>query len=198
MREKIKEHFTKIYSSSPIDISEAQIDLLIYSDCCCDNCGNDIFQMYDYPNISLEENEVLCEECYNEKYYQRCGLCENSFDKPETPESTRFIVSKELSNEAGLEPGLYQALSFPMYFGNCVTGFDAFFEGSIKLVKTLDINSIQRVRYGKGTEDIKLDEICPDCYDLLTKHKYIRNNYCNKAYGLHQTINVRGALQRGY
>lgn len=198
MRDRIIEHFKLKYSSSPVNVSEAQIELLITRGCRCDNCGKDIFELYDFPNICLDENEVLCEECYDELYYQRCGLCDNSFDKPETPEATRFIVSKELSSEAGLSPGIYQALSFPMYYGDCVTGFDAFFEGSIKLVRSLDINSIQRVIYGKRTEDITLDEICPDCYDLLTNHKYIRNNYCDKTYGLHQTINIRGALQRGF
>lgn len=198
LKKKIKLIFSSGYNSAPHVITKENTRFLIKNDCECTSCGQSIFKLDDFPVIDISEGYVYCEECDRDHNYSTCSVCEELFFKPKEPKEHFFIVSKENEREAGMDAGLYQVVKFPFFYGSILTGFDAFFEDSIKLIRTLNINSIQRVRWGNDTGEVSCDYVCPECVDLLTGKSRITNNYCNKSFGMHHCINVRGAIKRGY
>jgi len=113
MKEKIKLWFAEKYSSSPKEISNEKIEFILKKDCECDDCLESIFKMDDFPEIDIENNELLCEDCYEEKYIESCIICDEIY------------YSNELSNEfpkspfyyIGVQnkPGIYHALSYPVF-----------------------------------------------------------------------------------
>jgi hypothetical protein len=174
IRDKIIHQYTHEFSSCSKDElpSEENIEFIIQKECKCDKCEIDL-------------------------KYQTCPCCENSFELVTKPEDHRFILSVANIKEFRLElkAGIYQVLEYPFFYGNCVTGFDGIFDGSIKLIKEIDIDKIMRFNYGKGTERISADEICDECFDLYSGKSYIKNSYCDKVFGLHHNITLRGLIK---
>jgi len=64
LHEKIKNHYKEKYASSPIEISNEEIDFIIKHECKCDNCGKSIFEMENYPET--RDDKLLCDDCYDE------------------------------------------------------------------------------------------------------------------------------------
>jgi hypothetical protein len=130
LKDKIVNHAKTEYNSSPHRFDDAQIQLIIEHDCECDHCGKSIFELDDFPDVSVERKEVLCEECYDEEYRTTCPICEESWEIDEMTDY--FFISKTNSKEVGKSPGIYKVLERPFYYGNCLTGFDAFFDDTIQ------------------------------------------------------------------
>ena len=113
MTEKIKKHFETEYSSSPVDVGEDEIQLLIKHDCECDNCGTSIFELNDFPERDIEKDEVLCENCYNEEYRDYCPICEESYEKSDLPDEFPKSPFYYIGTQA--KSGIYHALSWPVF-----------------------------------------------------------------------------------
>ena len=168
MRNKIIEHFKNNYDSSPHEITNEEIKFLIKNNCKRDCCGASIFDLDDFPEIDIEGDELLCEDCYSEKYRETCPICEESYDTKDFV-NDYFVLTEEGAKETKLQPGIYKIIERPYFYGNIVSGFDAFFPNSIELVVSIKINEYKRIRCGDGCCEVISDEICPDCAD-----KYIR------------------------
>jgi len=165
MNEKIIEHYTNHFASSPIEISEDEIQYLIKHDCECTGCGKSIFELYDFPEIDIEESEILCESCYDEDYREYCPICENSYDIKDG-KSDYFVVNKEGTKEANIPIGIYHILKRPYFYGDCVYGFDGVFNDSIKQVSKINIEDFQELE--------SCTCICSECIDLyLKKENYL-------------------------
>lgn len=113
MKNKILEHYKSEYSSSPIEVDEEEIKLLIEHDCECDNCGESIFEMDDFPEINIDEKEVLCENCYDQKYRDTCVICEEVYDLSDLP--TEFPKSPFYYIGTQNKSGIYHALNWPVF-----------------------------------------------------------------------------------
>jgi len=113
MKEKILKHFKTEYSSSPHPINEDEMQLLIKHDCKCDNCGESIFELDDFPNISTEKSKVLCEDCYSEEYRDYCPICEDSYWKNDLPDE--FPKSPFYYIGTQSKSGIYHALDWPVF-----------------------------------------------------------------------------------
>lgn len=180
IEDKIVNHAKTEYNSSPYEFDDKQIQLIIEHDCECDHCGKSIFELDDFPCVSVERKEVLCEDCYDEEYRTTCPICEESFETDEMTDY--FFISKSNSKEVGMPSGIYKILERPFYYGDCVTGFDAFFDGAIQKVSDIDIEEVYSIlhpRLDKGY--ITLDRMCPDCAEkYLRKDNFIRADslYC--------------------
>jgi recombinational DNA repair protein RecR len=158
--DKILLHYKTKYSSSPVEISSSEIKIIIKNKCECWRCSKSIFEMDDFPNI--KNNTVYCEDCYSEEFETVCPICEEIFEKAEKASDYYFVVSKEASKICFVKPGIYKAKFFPIFYGNCVTGFDAFFEDNIELIRELDINSMKDKLIPHTKHNIRADEICID------------------------------------
>ena len=58
LKDKIVNHAKTEYNSSPHRFDDAQIQLIIEHDCECDHCGKSIFELDDFPDVSVERKEV--------------------------------------------------------------------------------------------------------------------------------------------
>ena len=165
----------------------------------CTYCGNDLnSEELENPRKD-EHDDVICDECYDDKHMNICELCEDYYEKPETPEETFFVVSKEASEELDIKPGFYQVLSYPYLFGDIVFGVSSVFENSVKLIKKANINSMLRKMYGKNVGEIGATEICDSCFNKYTSSKYeVRTNYCDQFQKVHRNIYERGIIKQGF
>jgi hypothetical protein len=218
MKQKIIQHYKKRYSSSPVEINEEKIKILIEHDCECDNCGESIFELSDFPEVSIENDEVLCEDCFSAEYRKTCPICEDSYLKEDF--TKYFFISKRMSKEVQKPHGLYKVLQYPLYYGDCVTGFDDFFEDALEKVSDIEINESISIIHPYSEPDIKLDCICPECAErYLRKDNFIKALpfYCifqkkernglykgysdesihrNRQAMVHQKITFRGILEK--
>ena len=180
LKDKIVNHAKTEYSSSPYEFDDEQIQLIIEHDCECDHCGKSIFELNDFPCVSIERKEVLCEDCYDEEYRTTCPICEESWEIDEMTDY--FFISKSNSKEVGKPSGIYKILERPFYYGDCVTGFDAFFDGAIQKVSDIDIEEVYSILHPRiNKENITLDCMCPHCAEkYLRKDNFIRADslYC--------------------
>lgn len=173
MRKKIIEHGKTEYSSSPHDFDEQQIELIIKHGCDCDNCGKSVFDMDDFPEVLTDRDELLCEDCYDEEYRTYCPLCEELCENEDMTEY--FFITKETSKTVHKPIGMYKILKYPFYYGDCVFGFDNFFDGAIEKVSDLNINEAYSIRYPRSNKDILLDCICSGCAEKYRrKENYIK------------------------
>lgn len=174
MKEKIINHAKSKYSSSPHEFSSTQIDIIIENDCKCSRCGESVFDIWDFPEVLEEEREVLCEDCYDEEYRTYCPLCEESCEKEDMTEY--FFITKDTSKTVHKPIGMYKILKYPFYYGDCVFGFDAFFDNAIEKMSDLDIKEAYSMRNPRNEKDILLDCICSECAE-----KYTRKDFFIKA-----------------
>ncbi len=199
--------------------SEEELNFIIEKDCQCDDCGKHVSEMDDFPTINIEKDELLCEDCHTEEYYSTCPCCEDYYDKYETPDKDvmHCYISKDFAEENGMKGGIYKVLKFPIFWGDCLTSFDAFYNDSLELVKEIDITSVEKnIDWRNTGVDISADYICPSCvshyknenpvlrYYVKNSHfepsgKYIQK-YSNmsRIQFLNYIINERGYIERGY
>ncbi|MBB4036584.1 hypothetical protein GGR21_002490 [Dysgonomonas hofstadii] len=149
----------------------------------CENCGKGVFEWGGYPNYHKEYQDLLCDDCYDDKFRTSCPICEDSYDNDEMTE--HFFITKEISKIVHKEPGLYKILEYPFYYGDCVTGFDAFFDNALEKVSGMDISKVGKM-LGIDYDDVKLDCICPDC--LI---KYTRKDNFIKALPLYTILHKK-------
>lgn len=157
LRKLIRNKYKK-YATSNHNVDDSDVDFIIKHNCRCDDCGESIFNMYDFPEI-LHENEehneeLLCEECYNESYRDICAICEESYDTYDGASEYKVITKEEAESDE--IPGIYK------HEGYC---------NGLKLVIPIDINQYKRIYCGDECCEVESGYICPDCVEKL-----IRNN----------------------
>jgi len=92
---RIKAHAASSYSSSPITYTDEEIEVIIENECKCNQCGESIFSLHDFPNII--DGNVYCEYCQEEMEKERCVLCKKYFEGGKTPQDTLLYISSELA-----------------------------------------------------------------------------------------------------
>lgn len=168
-KSEILKHYENEFLSSPVNISDEDLEVLIKSECQCDYCSVHITDMYDFPEIF--DNEVMCEECYKEHNMSICPTCEDYYDTKDG-DSGFILVTKELSKDQKIPMGIYKVLKRPFFYGNILSGFESFFNNSLQLVANINIDeyeSATTTNYKDG--DITSDFICPECVAKYTTFK---------------------------
>ena len=173
---KIKKHYKSGFSSSPIEIEQKEIDFIEKNNCECNCCGNSIFELCDFPKLLIDDDEIMCEDCYDEHHRDFCPICENTYDIKDFT-SDFIVINEELSIETGKQPGIYQILKRPFFFGNILTGFDAFFDGALKLVVSIRINHFKGIDVGNGYCEVASNNICGECIErFVRKENYLKSD----------------------
>jgi hypothetical protein len=197
MEQQIKEHYEKVFVHP---ITKEEIDLLIKHNCECDHCSKSLFEMYDFAELSIDEDEVLCEHCYRYEYMTPCPICEDSFLTPTKADDNILIIPKETIEEYGMsiKPGFYQVKKWPFFYGNCVTGFDGLFDDAIELIRECDINSMLYKLYPhNGKEQVSAGDCCHNCMLKYTGQTKVTNHYTDKAYGRKRVRLEKEVIQNG-
>lgn len=158
--------------SSGFYLTSKEFKVLKKQDFECYSCGKDLIKDDDFP--SIKEEEALCEECYTEQYRTVCDVCEEYFENLDFPKDDEHIyINRELSKEQGYETGIYKVLSKPFFYGSILTGFDAFFDNSLELVKSIDLDKYYEILY-HSKDEIKSGTICPECVKKFTNAGFIK------------------------
>ena len=132
----------------------------------CDHCG----RKFDYMPFQ-RDGECLCEECHLEENCQTCPVCENYFE-PEEGDEELFFITKKTAEATRRPVGLYRVLKHPFFHGNCVEGFEGFFDGAVEQVNDLDIEDhLDKEHPFYEKHSVATDIICPDC---AARYKSIR------------------------
>lgn len=131
------------------------LDFIISKNCTCDDCDEAVNKFDDFPELLIEEDELLCEKCYRQKYTVICPICENIYDIKEG-ESDYFVKTEEDAKEQNEVAGIY-------HFGN--------------LLIPIKINELKKLDCGDNCCEVYSDDICPDCVsDLVRKNNYIKSH----------------------
>lgn len=137
----------------------------------CEYCGCS-------ESIIESDDEIICEECYDEEYTRDCSICEEYYDtKNYAPD--HFVITEEVGAEIDRIPGIYKVLTRPFFYGDIVTGFDAFFDDAIELVIPIRMNLFKKIDVGEECSNVVADMICPECID-----KYVRKENYLKSGGI--------------
>lgn len=135
MKDRIIQQGLSGYSSSPHEFSDTEVSIIIEENCECTYCGLSIFEMSDFPEVIIEEREVLCEECYDEHYRDICPICEDFYEAKEVkgdetpfPKSPFYwfnsLSEKEWNTHRNSDKdykasGIYQATKYPVFIAAC-------------------------------------------------------------------------------
>lgn len=172
MEIELKNHYKNNFSSSPISIDDAEVQFIIKHECECTRCGVSIFEMDDFPELLIDDNEIMCEYCYDNEYRETCPICEESYDTKDF-ESDFIVINEELSKETGMKAGIYKILERPFFFGSILSGFDAFFDNTLQLVVEIKINEHKEIDCGYNHQEVTSGCICSDCEQSFVHEKLL-------------------------
>lgn len=177
LKNKLIAHFEGNYASSPHPLDDAEIQLLIANNCECCNCGTSVFDLYDFPviNTASQDDPILCEDCYREHNYYTCVLCNEDYHISDA-NPDYFVLNPTTAQEQKMKAGLYLVLDRPFSFGNIVSGFDAFFQDSIKLVREIDLDKMKQLKCGDNVDQVDNGELCSNCLKTLLRQNPL-NSY---------------------
>lgn len=135
--------------------TDEKLDFIIKKDCDCDNCGVSVDEFNDFPKLLIDEDELLCEDCYTELYRKICPICENYYDIKDG-ESDYSVKNEYDAKEDNEVAGIY-------HLGN--------------LLIPLNINHLKKIDCGDNCCKVYSDDICPDCVsDLVRKDNYMKSH----------------------
>ena len=134
-----------VTTSAPI-MPNPMLPAVALLECC--NCGNKIEEYY----YKEKDNEIYCDNCYQDNFQFTCSICEEYHDNPETPQENYIYLHKEID---GYKQGFYNVLRFPVYFSDM-------FSATI-CSDALNLASTNRI-YKENTED-PTGFICKGCFD---------------------------------
>ncbi len=125
------------------------------------------YEEVESPHLS-EDNEVLCDDCYDEKYRRICPLCEEYYEDSKTVEDGFYymiIEKREGSDTIGksLQRGIYQIIQFPFFADGMIEGH--YFSRAFKKLRILTKEEKEKIK----KEEIKDNEICKDCVNEVTE-----------------------------
>lgn len=135
--------------------TDVELDFIIKKECTCDDCGESVDEFNDFPELLIDEDELLCEECYGQKYRVICPNCEDSYDIKEG-ESDYSVKNEYDANEENEVAGIY-------YNGN--------------LLIPININYLKKIRCGENCCEVYSYDICPDCVsNLVRKDNFMKSH----------------------
>jgi len=132
-----------------------ELDFIIKHECNCDECGESVEEFSDFPELLIEEDEFLCEECYGQKYRVICPICENSYDIKDG-ESEYSVKNEYDAKEDNEVAGIYR---------------------NQNLIIPIKINELKKIDCGEHCCEVYSDDICLDCVtDLVRKDNFIKSH----------------------
>ena len=152
---KIKEHYKTGFCSSPIEVDDKEVKFIIDNDCKCYSCDKSIFEMNDFPELLIEDEEILCEDCYDYEYRKTCPICENSYDIKDG-KSEYSVLNENDANYNNEIAGIYH---------------------NENLIMPIKINHLKKIDCGDNCCEVWSDDICEDCVsDLVRKDNYMKSH----------------------
>ena len=113
------------------------------------------------PKLS-EDNEVICDDCYDEEYMSFCPLCEDRFETPKTVEDGYYYLITEYrcgSDTCGkkIKRGIYKITKFPFFADGIIEG--VYFSNVFKRIRFLTKDEVKEIK----KDNIRDNTICIGC-----------------------------------
>jgi hypothetical protein len=145
-----------VYSSwTENEWTDEELDFIIKNECRCNSCDKHLSDLDDFPEIDIENDELLCEHCYAEHYRVTCPICENSYDIKEGT-SDYSVLNESDARDERKTPGIYH---------------------NDELIVPIEINKLKRIQVGDRFCEVWSDPICAECVDkLVRKDNYIKSD----------------------
>ena len=162
----------------------------------CDSCGNKLNKDEDFVD---ESGDRICDECYTEHYMELCPVCEEYYDKPQTPNDCYFAITKSGEEETGTKRGIYQANKYPVFSDSLFGGMCRIEEDNVRLLRECDVDEMSFKLWGSRTELKGGEFICPKCAEhFARKNNFLSIRRLWTTNALHKNIFERGVIQNGY
>lgn len=153
-----KEDLRKIKYSSwqgSNEWTEEELDFILGKECVCGDCEKGVEELNDFPNLSIEKDELLCEYCYTDRYFEICPICENHYST-EDGESDFSVTNEEDGKEENKTAGIYK---------------------NNNLLIPININNLKKIDCGENCSKVYSDHICNDCVcNLVRKDNYMKSH----------------------
>jgi hypothetical protein len=147
--------------------TDEEIDFIIEKNCSCDNCGNNVEEFDDFPEIDIQNNEFLCEDCYKGLYMKTCPMCEDYYDIKEGESEYRIVVDAKIK---------YNQFGFEMKDG--IYHHD-------QLIVPMDVIKLKEIDCGKHP-NLWNDDICPDCVAKIVRKDFYMKSVTSRPMVLHK------------
>jgi len=196
MEKTIKNLRNHKFDSRKLD--ENEIEKVVLADYQCEDCGESVFDLSDFPETqNIENSNCICENCYDERYLEICDCCEESYEPRE--DQKKYLIFSKTNGGAVAKIGIYEVLKRPYFISNYFS--QRLLDDSIKIVRACDIESMLDKIYGRKHEINSADCICQSCaekFGLITPMVKNRHNYCNDFVRIHHNIHEKGIIEQGF
>ena len=70
-----------------------------------------------------KNGDIICDQCFKDKYTYLCPLCENNFDEDFTKKisPTYLLISDYASEWVGVDSGIYEIVAYPFFYDRMTT-----------------------------------------------------------------------------
>lgn len=124
----------------------------------CNECGTEITYESVEGNPYRINRKTICDECYHVNHQYTCPICEDWFDIPKKPQQ-HYIYSNDY--EAGISPGFYRILNFPIFRSDGFSG--CILEENIKKISDNLVYKWDRYRNTNILRETNF--ICQECFN---------------------------------
>lgn len=155
--------------------TKAELKIIRENDLKCSGCGENIFELQDFPVI--KDDNVFCEDCYDDEYRDICPLCQDSYENDNVqceqfPKSPFYYGVKEDRRLKSYHPqGVYEAINYPIFIGATGGLGETMIQwDNVRLICTkeeyLKLNPYSKEAFEGGAEFI-----CNECWSLAKRIK---------------------------
>ena len=123
----------------------------------CTECETELnAEEAESPRVD-EENHILCDRCFKDKYSHLCPLCEETFDKDfsEKISPKHILITEYAAKNIGLNPGIYEITSYPWFADGMIE--IQIYESAIKKIAELPGD------FNEGDFVADIHYVCEDC-----------------------------------
>lgn len=132
----------------------------------CSDCTEQLDDEQSADPEHSTDGEVICDECYHERYRDECLRCGNTVDKTELearPGDVIALLSKESGLTSELEPGYYRVKEWPFFASRIIEAY--FYADRLERVADLDEKALNAVEF---TYCCSIP-LCADCRQSISE-----------------------------
>lgn len=167
---------------------------------CCDTCGDELDEGELEAPRTNDDDEILCDKCYEVQYQEYCPVCEEYGEKPEKPTDAYFFLSVESAQREGIKPGVYHVLDYPVFSAALAgLGPTILWTDNFELIRECDVNAIYKALHTNSEPIVEGAEFVCECcakkYATRNNFFSIRENWVHNR--VIRNIYHRGIIQNG-
>ena len=83
----------------------------------CTECEEELDEEEVESPRRNKNNDIVCDQCYEEQYSHICPICEEIFDEDfsKVISPKYLLITEDASEDIYLSPGIYEIVSYPFF-----------------------------------------------------------------------------------